>query len=154
MIDAPGQLADFRMQRAAERDVHFLKTPANAEQRHAAGDASLDQVERERISGFIIGLAARMSVMPEAARMHIGACAGQKNAIDSFEQCPDLGDLRRAGEHQRQRARCAGDRAQIALADPLRRELAFGQMRAADHADDGFLAGHLLSPMIPVAPGL
>src|SRR5258708_19119158 len=41
MVHASGQLADFRMQRATEGDVHLLQAAADAEQRYAAGDASL-----------------------------------------------------------------------------------------------------------------
>ena len=41
VVHAPGQFADFGMQRAAERDVHLLQAAADAEQRHAAGDAGL-----------------------------------------------------------------------------------------------------------------
>ena len=41
MIDAPGQFADFGVQRSAEGDVHLLQAAADAEQRYAAGDASL-----------------------------------------------------------------------------------------------------------------
>ena len=40
MVHASGQLADFRMQRAAEGDVHLLQAAADTEQRYAAGDAS------------------------------------------------------------------------------------------------------------------
>src|SRR6516162_7251780 len=39
VIDAAGQFADFRMQRAAIGDVHLLKAAADAEQRHASRDA-------------------------------------------------------------------------------------------------------------------
>src|SRR5262249_27450729 len=51
---------------------------------------------------------------------------------------------------QRQCAGSLGDRTQVALADALRRELALHEMQAADHADNGFSAGHLcLSPGSP-----
>ncbi len=130
------------MQRAAIGDVHLLKAAADAEQRHAARDAGFDQLERQRVARLVIGLAARMLVVPEAARMHVRPRAGEQDAVDGIEQRADIGDLRRAGKDQRQRARGLGDRAQIALADPLRGEFAVDQMRAADHADDGFFGGH------------
>ena len=43
MVHAPGKFTDFRMQRAAERDVHLLEAAADAEQRHAAGDTGSRQ---------------------------------------------------------------------------------------------------------------
>ena len=101
-------------------DVHLLQAAADAEQRHAARDAGLDQLERQRVAARVIGLVARVFVLAEMARMHIGARAGEQDAVDGVEQRADIGDLRRAGKDQRQRARGLGDRAQIALADPLR----------------------------------
>ena len=91
-----------------------------------------------------------MLIVAEMARMDVGARAGEQDAVDGIEQRADIGDLRRAGKHQRQRARGLGDRAQIALADPLRGEFALDGMGAADDADDGFFEGHsALEPSIP-----
>src|SRR5262249_35171009 len=150
MIDAAGQVADFGMQRAAIGDVYLLDAPADAEQRHTARNAGLDQGQRQRIASLIVGLAARVRLLAEQTRMHIGACAGEQDAVDAVEERRDVGNLRRAGEHQRQCAGSLGDRTQVALADALRRELALHEMQAADHADNGFSAGHLgLSPGIP-----
>ena len=142
MIEAPRQLADFGMQRAAERDIHLLKAAADAEQRHAARDAGLDQRQRERIAAVVVRLAARMLFVPEVTGMDVGARAGEQNAVDGIEEDADIGDLRRAGKHQRHGARGLGDRAQIAVRHALRGELAFHQMRAADHADDWLFAAH------------
>ena len=91
----------------------------------------------------VVGLVARVLGLAETARMDIGARAGQHDAVDGIEQRADVGDLRRAGKHQRQRAGGFGDRAQIALADPLRGEFASRRMGAADHADDGSFRCHL-----------
>jgi DNA polymerase I len=145
VIDAAGQVADFRMQGAAEGDVHLLKAAADAEQRHAARDAGLDQSQRQRVAGMVVRLAARMRFMPEQARMHIGARAGEQDAVDRIKERADIGDLGRAGEDKGQGACRLGDRAQIALAHTLCGKLALHQMQAANHADDGFLPGHLTS---------
>src|SRR5262249_25970408 len=94
-------------------------------------------------AGMIVWLAARVDVVPEQAGMHIGARAGEENAVDDIKERADVGDLGRTGKHQRQRAGGLGDRAQITLAHPLRRILALHQVQAADQADDGFVAAHL-----------
>jgi hypothetical protein len=41
MVDAPRQLANFRVQRAAKGNVHLLQAAADAEQGNAACDAGL-----------------------------------------------------------------------------------------------------------------
>ncbi len=136
VVHAPGQVADLGMQRTAIGDIHFLHAAADAEQRHAAHDADLDQRQGQRVARLVIRLVARIGILAEAARMHIGAAAGEQNAVDGVEQRADIGDLRRAGKDQRQRACDVRHRAQVALADALRGELALDQMRAADDADD------------------
>ena len=51
MVQASGQFADLRVQRTAVGNVHLLKTAANAEHRHALGDAGLDQRQRQGVRG-------------------------------------------------------------------------------------------------------
>ena len=58
MVHASRQLPDLRMQRAAEGDVHLLEAAADAEERHAAGDARLDQCQGHGVAGFVVGLVA------------------------------------------------------------------------------------------------
>ncbi len=130
------------MQRAAEGDAHLLKAAADAEQRHAALDAGLDQGQRQVVAGMIVRLVPWVFFHAEPRRMHVGARAGEQDAVHDIEQCADIGDLRRAGEHQRQRAGDFRHGAQIALADPLRGEAALDLMGAADHADHGALVCH------------
>ena len=51
------------MQRAAEGDVHLLQAAADAEDRHAAGDAGLRQRQRDVVAVDVVGL-----VLVDAAR--------------------------------------------------------------------------------------
>ena len=87
VVHASGHFADFRMQRAAEGDIHLLQATADAEQRHAAGDAGLRQRQRHVVARDIIGLVRgdRGSVL-KARRMDIGAGARQHDAVDRVEQ--------------------------------------------------------------------
>ena len=103
-----------------------------------AFDAGLDQRERQRIAAVIVGLVSRVLFEPEAGGVDVGARAGEQDAVDGVEQRADIGDLRRAGEHQRQRADHVRDRAQIPLADKLRRKAVLDDMHVADDADDRF----------------
>jgi hypothetical protein len=99
VVDAARQLADLGMQRAAVGDVHLLQTAADAEDRHAARHAGLDQGQRQRIAVLVIGLVLGMRVGAEAGRVDVGAGARQHDAIDHLEQRADIRDLDRAGEH-------------------------------------------------------
>ena len=74
------------MQRAAEGDVHLLQAAADAEDRHAAGDAGLRQRQRDVVAVDIVGLVPLMRLGLEAGRMNIGAGAGQHHAVDDVEQ--------------------------------------------------------------------
>ena len=137
MVHAPGDFADFGMQRAAEGDVHFLQAAADAEQRHAAGDAGFRQRQRDVVAMDIVGLVPLMRLGLEARRMNIGAGAGQHHAVDRVEQGADIGDFGRTRKHQRQRARDVGHGAKVALSDHLCRETIFDAMGVSDHTDHG-----------------
>ena len=137
VVHAAGYFADFRMQRTAEGDVHFLQAAADAEQRHAAGDASFRQRQRHVVAMHVIGLMLGVRFGLETGRMHIGARAGQHDAVDGIQERTDVGNFRRAGKHQRQRARDLGHRAKIPFTDHLCREAIFDAMGVSDHADYG-----------------
>ncbi len=137
MVHPSGQVADFGMQRRAERDAHLLKAAADAEQRHAARNAALNQAKCQRVAVVVVGLVARIGLGAETGRMYIGARPGEQNAVDNIEQCVGVGDLRGAGKHQRQGAGDFGHSAQNAFADPLRGKPVLDAVRAADNADNG-----------------
>ena len=67
--------------------------------------------------------------------MDVGARAGQQDAVDHVEQRADVGDVRLAGKHQRHGAGDFGDRAQVSLADHLRREAILDEVDVPDHPD-------------------
>ena len=103
------------MQRAAEGDVHLLKAAADAENRHAAGDAGLDQRQRHGIASLVVGFVLGMRLGAEAGRMNVCARARQQHAVDHLQQRADIGDVRRAGKHQRQRAGDFRHRAKVSF---------------------------------------
>ena len=86
VVHAAGDFADFRMQRAAEGDVHFLQAAADAEDRNAAGDAGFRQRQRDVVAVDVVGLVPLMRFGLEAGRMDIGAGARQHHAVDHIEQ--------------------------------------------------------------------
>src|SRR5215472_15551659 len=73
--------------------------------------------------------------------MHIGARAGEQNAVDGIKERADVGDLRRAGENEGQGTGGLGDRAQIALTYTLGGKFTLHQVQASNHSDDWFFAG-------------
>ncbi len=77
VVYAAGDLADFRMQRAAEGDVHLLQAAADAENRDTAGDTSLRQRQRDVVAMDVVGLVPFMRLGLEARRMDIGPRPGQ-----------------------------------------------------------------------------
>ena len=68
--------------------------------------------------------------------MDVGARARQHDAIDHIQQRSDLGNLRTAREHQRQRICDLCNRPQILLADHLNGKPVFDAVRIPDHADN------------------
>ena len=96
MVHASRQLADLRMQRAAEGDVHLLQAAADAEERHAARDAGFRSAPAPSSSRWmIVRFVPRMRLGAEAGRMNIGAGAGQHDAVDRVQQRADVGDVGR-----------------------------------------------------------
>ena len=93
VVHAAGQLADLRMERAAERDIHLLQAAADAEQRHAALDAGLDQRQRHRVALLVVGLVRGTGLDAEIGRMDVGAAAGEQDAVDRAQQRIDVGDV-------------------------------------------------------------
>jgi hypothetical protein len=83
MVHAPRQLADLRMQRAAEGDVHLLQAAADAEgSAHPGRRTTSDQRQGHGVASLVVGLVAWDGPRLEAGRMHIGAGARQQHAVD------------------------------------------------------------------------
>ena len=137
MIHAAGDFADFRMQRAAKGDVHFLQAAADSEYRHATGNTGFGQRQRDIIAVDIVGLMLFMRLGLEARRVDIGPGAGQHHPVDRVKQGTDIGDLGRSGKHQRQRARDVGHRTKVAFSDHLGCEAILDAMGVPDHTDYG-----------------
>ena len=77
MVHPSRQFADLRVQRAAERDVHFLESPADAKERNAPRHAGIDQRQRHRVAIPIVGLMPGMRLDTKIGRMDIGARTGR-----------------------------------------------------------------------------
>ena len=135
------------MQRATEGDVHFLEAAADAEDRHAALDAGIDQRQGHRVALLVVGFVGGMRLGPEARRMDVGAGAGEQDPVDRAQQRLDVGDVRGAGEHQRQRPGDVRDRPHVALTHELDVVAVVDHTRIADHPDHGLLlAGNQATP--------
>ena len=135
VVHAPRQIANLGMQRTAEGNVHFLEAPTDTKERNAAGNAGLDQRQRHGVAIMVVGFVSRVGLDPEARRMDIGTCAGQQNPIDLPQQRFDVGNVRCAGKHQRQRLRHFGNGLQIALSNKLHIVPFVDDLGIPDHAD-------------------
>ncbi len=107
-------------------------------------DAGHRQRERDLVAVDVGGLVPLAGIDAETGRMDVGAGAGEHDAVDHVEQRTDVGDIRRAREHQRQAAGDLGHGAQVPLADHLHLESIFDALGVPDHADDRLF--HLLVP--------
>ena len=137
VVHAARQLADLRVQRAPERDVHLLEAAADAEDRHAAGDAGLDERQRQGVAILVVGLVLGCRIDVEAGGMDIGSRARQHDAVDGRQKIVQVGERGTAGEHHGQGLRDFRHRPKIALSDELRHEPLLDEIAVADHPDDG-----------------
>ena len=103
--------------------------------------------ERHRVAFLVVRFVGGMRLESEARRMDIGACAGEQDTVDRAQQSLDVGDVRRAGEHQRQGAGDVGDRPHVSLPHKLDIVTVVHDAGIADHPDHGLLgAGNQRSP--------
>ena len=135
VVHAAGQIADFRMQRAAEGNIHFLQAAADAEQRDAAGDAGFRQGQRHVVAMEVVGFVLGVGRGLEARRVNIGARAGQHDAVDHIQKRRNIGDVGGARKHQWQGARHLGDGAKVSFANHLDVKAIFDAIGIPDHTD-------------------
>ena len=103
--------------------------------------------ERHRVAILVVGFVGGMRLDAEARRMDVGARAGEQDAVDRAQQRFDVGDVGRAGEHQRQGAGDFRDRPHVALAHELDIVPVVDDAGIADHPDHGLLhAGNQRAP--------
>jgi hypothetical protein len=109
VVHAARQISHLRMERAAESDIHLLKSAADPEQGHASVDARPYKGQSYRIAITVVGLVPDIRVNAETGRMHVGSRTGQQNSIYGVEKSIDVGDVRTTGEHQRESVRDFAD---------------------------------------------
>ena len=149
VIDAARQLSYFRMQRAAESNVHFLEAAADAEQRHAAIDTHLDQFERQRVPPSVVGFSNLDALRRQNASDGHWRGRRSQHAVDRVQQNVDVREGGIAGEYQRQRATDVGRRREVSLSDPLRGKSIFGKVRAPNYTDHGHFSSQISSQFNP-----
>jgi hypothetical protein len=105
MIEAAGSLLQLRFQRAAQRDVEFLETAADAQQRHFQRAAAQDEVEREVVTHRVIGFVGGARGIAIARRVHVRHRAGQQHAIDLGEHRVEIQHVGHGRDHERHAGR-------------------------------------------------
>ena len=140
MIESPRQLLDVLVQRPAERDVHFLETPAYREHRYPALQAAAHERQRGLVAVRVVqgaGTAGRRTVV---AGQHVRRAAGEQETVDRVEQVVVGDGASEGGDEERKRPRCRADRADVLLlADVV--DAVFDLEPARGDADDGTVHG-------------
>jgi pimeloyl-ACP methyl ester carboxylesterase len=130
-------LADLGVQRAAEGDVELLEPAADAEDRHPARHALVDERQRHGVPVGVEGAVLLGRLVAVVLRVHVRPPAGEDEAVAGLHELGDGGDPRQRRDQERNRAGQVGDRLDVGDAHRLHRVLVVDQMRVADDADDG-----------------
>jgi hypothetical protein len=139
VVQAAGDLADLGVQRAAEGDVELLEAAADAEHRHAAGDAFVDQRQGERVAVGIEGAVLFSGFVAVVRGVHVRAAAGEDEARAGLDELGDGGD---AGQRRHEEGDGGGEVGygfDVGDADGLDRVFVVDEVGVADDADDGLL---------------
>ncbi len=79
VIVAPRKVANFRVERAAHRDINLLKSPANPKERLPPLNTFSHQWQHNRIPRPVKIAMRRRGLFSVVFRMHIGPPAGEQN---------------------------------------------------------------------------
>ena len=138
MVHAPGQLADFRMQGAPEGNSHLLDTAAETKDGDALRNAGLRHLQRHFIPVLVVRFVARMGFGVKIDRMNVGAVARKQDAVDRVQQRPDIREVGRAREYQRQGIGDIRHSAKVFLPDQLRGATTIGEISGCYYSDHWF----------------
>ena len=104
VVDPVGQVLQPLVQRAAHRDVQFLEAAADRQQRHAARHGGADQRQGGAVARRVLPGALGMRRAVIIAGMHVGAAAGQDDAVQPLQQGFDVAGRAVGGEQDRDAA--------------------------------------------------
>ena len=107
MIGAIFKLLDFRIQRAAKRNIKFLEAAADRQQRYGRLDRLADQIEGRGVAVVVVGLVAGRRIVAIMAGMNIAARACRQHAVDAAENGIKVDIAGKTGQDER---RCANAR--------------------------------------------
>ena len=106
VVDPVRQVLQPLVQRAAQRHVQFLEAAADRQHRHAARHRRTDQRQGGAVARHVLPGAFGVRRAVIVAGMHVGAAAGEYDAVQPFEQGLDVGgrpvgrDQHRHGVHE------------------------------------------------------
>ena len=135
VIHAARKVSHLGVERAAESDIHLLKSAADPEQGHASVDARPYKAQSYRIAITVVGLVPDIRVNTETGRMHVGSRTGQQNSIHGVEKSIDVGDAWTTGEHQRESVRDFADAPKTVFPNELDLQDVMDRMGVTDNTD-------------------
>ena len=136
VVHPPGQIADFRVKRAAKRHVHLLKATADAHERLAPVHASADQGQRDRIAAPVKTAMRGGFILAILAGMHVRASPGQKKAVTQIKQISHADQSRIGRDDQGQGARNLGHRDRVHRATRMHRIAVVDHVAVANDPHD------------------
>ena len=141
MVVGMAGCVNVTVQRAAERDVHLLKTATDAEQRHAAVGCAAHQFERDMIAVRIDehGVIGRSAVL---ARFDVRRPARKQQAAEAVEIVRYGFDIARRRNQDRIHARTRDQRTDVALLRAM--QIMLADKKAVAHHSDKRL--HCVAP--------
>ena len=116
VVHQPRHAMHGLVQAAAERDVDFLETAADAQQRHALLDTGAHQRERECIARRVERQQGVVDLLVEMRGMDVGRRPGQQHAVDQTQQAGQISGLCER-EHHGLRQGAVPDRAGVLVAE-------------------------------------
>ena len=146
VVVAAGQVADFGMQRPAERDVDLLKAAADAEEGLATLHAGAHERQHHRVTAAVEGAVGGRLVLAVFLGVDVRAPAGEQEGVAGRDQFGDRDEGRIGGDDERQPEGDLGHRGRVHRAAGMGRILVVDEVAVADDADDG--TGHADGPLI------
>ena len=136
VVEHSGQLVDVLVQGSAERDVHFLKSPAHCEERNRAFDAAAHERQGGLVPVRVVQRSVPAGRLAVVAGQHVRRASGEQKAVDRVEQIVVGDGTPECRDEERERTRRRTHRGGVLLLDDVM-NAAFDVAPARGDTDNG-----------------
>ncbi|MNS82396.1 hypothetical protein D3C72_1161400 [compost metagenome] len=140
---------EFLVDVATQGHVDFLHATADAEDRQATLDRSLDQRDVEQVAVLVLAFAGGLVFLAVQGRVDVAAGAGQVHAVGHVQIGLEVFDAAAGGHQHRDAIGKLDQRGDVFVGHDLV-VMAFALLAAHGHQDDGFAQGGLLVANVAV----